>query len=331
MEPYTDPATYQDDLAFIVDREKDFSREDWGVLHQSHSGLAIMLGELKYSFDILNEDMDWSGYPLLILADQLKMTAGLEKKISRHLADGGKVLASGTAGLNQARDGFALPEWGLSFAGLDQGGSSYYRLADTSDPLISDMDYASYSPDSLLFKGEKSLASRVEAWFDRHWDGFHGYFYLPPKAADGYDAAAFNKAGNVCQIGFNVFSSYHEAAPYAHKLLVRQCLEELLPRPLLKTSDLPSTARLSRTGTDSYSLLHVKVTRPEPRGKMDIIEEHDVLPAGRQVLVRGSFSSAVTLPKKQALRLEPAEDGYSRVTLPQIEGYQLILLEGQGD
>ncbi len=328
LEPYTDPATYQADIAVIVDREKDFSSPDWGVLHKSHSGLAIMLGELKQPFDILNEDMDWQSYQLIILADQLNITDGLKEQISAHLARGGKVLASGRAALNQAGDAFALKEWDFCLDGLDTGGSSYFHLKDTSDAKIADMDYASYSKHSLLFKGEKTLAERVQAYFDRHWDGFHAYYYLPPQKADGYAAAALNKAGNICQIGFDVFSSYHEAAPYAHKLLVRQCLEQLLPQPLIKTAGLPSSARLSVTKADTYSLLHVKVTRPEPRGQMDIIEEHDVLPAGGQVWLRGSFCSAQTLPERESLPVSTGADGYTRLELPQITGYQLIQLKG---
>lgn len=108
--------------------------------------------------------------------------------------------------------------------------------------------------------------------------------------------------------------------------MLRQCLDQLLPDPLIKSEHIPSTARLTLTGCDDYALLHVKVTFPEVRGRMNIIEEHSTLPAGTVVKVRGSFKSAKLLPQNQAIDIAP-EGGYVRLTLPAVTGYQMVRLE----
>ena len=266
-------------------------------------------------------------YKLLVLPDELRMNDTLKSKLADYLQNGGKILSSGTAGVNQAQDGFVLPQWDFDFAGIDRSNASYFHLTHNDDPKVSDMDYCMYSTSGALFKADKVLAKYVKAYFDRHWDGFHGYFYTPPERETQYAAAAVNGAGNICHISFEVFKAYNKAAPYADKALVRQCLAILLPDPLLKAEGLPSTARVTLTGCSEFALLHTKVTFPEVRGRMDIIEEHVIQPAGAIVYVKGKFKGACTLPDQKPVAIKAAADGYTKVSLPEIVGYQMIKLD----
>lgn len=327
LEPYTEGTRYMADIGVAVNAERvfDASSAGWGVLNESYSGLAQLFGELRQSYDIVNERMDWSRYRVMVLPDALRMTDAMKEKIDAYLRQGGRVLSSGTAPLAADQSGFALNAWDFSFAGVDTGGACYFRMPPEDDPHVFDMDYSTYSPNCTLVSGGRVLAEHVKAYFNNHWDGFHGYFYTPPEKATGYAAAAVNGAGNVCHIGFEVFKAYYISAPYAHKALVRRCLDILLPDPLIKTRGIPSTARVTATGNSAYTLLHTKVTYPEPRGRMNIIEEHGVLPAGAQVLIRGAYAAARTLPEGEPVAIA-AEGGYTRVTLPEITGYRMIQL-----
>jgi hypothetical protein len=266
---------------------------------------------------------------VLVLPDRLHMNATLREKLADYLRRGGRVLSSGTAGLDETQSGFALPEWDFDFDGVDPSNASYYRIVDNDDPKVSDIDYCMYgeSNSGVLFRGGRMLAQYVKPYFNHHWDGFHGYFYTPPEKPTEYAAAAVNAAGNVCHIAFAIFRSYYERVPYAQKALVRKCLERLLPDPLIKTSGVPSTARVTATGCDAYTLLHTKVTYPEIRGKMGIIEEHAVLEAGATVHIRGHYASACTLPENESVEVTYAPGGYTVIRLPRIVGYRMILLE----
>jgi len=325
LEPYTEKARFLADIGVLVNLTSGLS--------ESHQGLARMFGELRQSYDIINENMDFTPYRVLVLPDHLQMNSQITGKFDAYLQQGGRILASGTAGLNETQNGFVLPAWDFAFDGLDASSSSYFHLTDASDPLLIDMDYNMYSDSGILFRlrgisgSGRVLAKYVKSYFEKHWDGFHGYFYLPPQKETPYAAAAVNAAGTIGQISFAVFRSYYRAAACANKILVKQCLELLLPDPLIRTEGIPSTARVTATGCAEFVLLHTKVTYPEVRGKMNIIEEHAVLEAGASVELRGQFEEACLLPDGKPLAINQLPDGYTRIILPRITGYQMIKLQ----
>ncbi|MCL2518075.1 MAG: hypothetical protein FWF15_05875, partial [Oscillospiraceae bacterium] len=80
------------------------------------------------------------------------------------------------------------------------------------------------------------------------------------------------------------------------------------------------------TETDKHKLVHVKVTYPEHRGKLDIIEEHNVLPAGAKITIDGGYKSAKIIPCGTDV-LTCCKDGKTEITLPQIVGYVCAALE----
>jgi hypothetical protein len=123
-----------------------------------------------------------------------------------------------------------------------------------------------------------------------------------------------------------VFAAYNHYAAAFHKQLIREALERAIPQKLIDASRLPSTARVSLTGTDSYKLLHVKVTYPEVRGEACAIEEHNTLPGGRTIRVKGEYRQVKLLPSQDPLPLR-TENGYTAFELPDITGYQMFCLE----
>ena len=84
----------------------------------------------------------------------------------------------------------------------------------------------------------------------------------------------------------------------SHKGLVRYCLERILPEPILRCKNIPSTARVTLTDKENTVQLHVKATFPEVRGDMDIIEEHQILPEGPVVSIKGKYKKAYIAPDK---------------------------------
>ena len=331
LEPYTEKARFLADIGVLANARRTYEPgEDNNGLTAGHAGLARLFGELRQSYDIINETMPFDQYRVLVLPDRLTMTESLQARLAAYLRQGGRILASGTAGLNPAQNGFALPEWDMDFVGMNPDNVSYFRLADASDPQLIDMDYNTGNAGGILFRGDQRgarlLARSVRAYSSRHWDGFHGYFYTPPEGPTAFAAAAVNATGNVAQIAFAAFTAYEGSSACAIKALVRQCLARLLPEPLLLANGLPSTARVTATGCTEYTLLHIKVTYPEIRGRMGIIEEHNIQEAGAAIDIRGRFTSARTLPEQEPAAVEDLGNGYTRIRLPRIVGYQMIQL-----
>lgn len=318
-EPYTEGAEFVADIGILTAISKV------GRIPE-YQGACRMLAELKQSFDIVHVDASFDKYQLIIIPDHLRLNPTIAKKVRRFIAKGGKVLMSGFGGVKEGNTGFALQEIRAIFYDIDTSNSSYFEFVNVPKSSAS-MSYEIYEEGILMTakKAEDVRAWHVEPYFDKHWDGRHSYFYTPPKQRSGYTAAMCDgKIGYIC---FRIFEAYRNSALLEHKYLVQQLLDELLPNPAVKVvRGIPSTAHVTTTKTKKHTLLHVKVTHPEPRGLMNIIEEHDYLKAGAEVAVRGEYKEAYLLPDKTPIPLR-VEDGYSIVTLGEIEGYDMFMLQ----
>lgn len=327
LEPWTNGAKYVSEIGILTIPVEKSSRD--AQVTRAHRGCVRMLGELDYPCDIVNEDMDLSGYRLLILPDDIPITPLLREKLAAHLACGKSILSTGLSGLDEAGKDFAMPEWGVSCKGKDDSISNYYRLTGRYTPGEHNeaiMRWAMYDTGLKMEPASDDtqvLAEQIAPYFQRRWDGLRGWYYTPPTSESQY--AAVTRCGNVAQVSFQLFTAYYTHALPAHKALIDRLMTELLPEPILRTSGIPSTARVTLTQSDSHTLLHVKVTHPEPRGDVDVIEEHSYLPAGAKVRVRGDYT-AVIVPDGTALASE--KDGnYTEITLPEICGYLMIELK----
>jgi len=317
-EKYTVGAEYKADVAVLT--------HSTGYLGSDYAGLSRMLGELQLGFDILNVEMDFSGYKLVILPESVAVDEALKEKLESFIKNGGKILSAGAGGLKPDRSGFALDEYALDFLGKDESNASYFNFVNLPKGSA-EMPWAMYS-EGILMKAKNASdvrAKYVKPYFNKHWDGKHYYYYAPPEKETGETAAAVT--GPVAHICFNVFTAFNKTAMKEHKLLVKQLIDELLPDQQVQViSGIPSTARVTMTGTDEYSLLHVKVTFPEPRGNFDIVEEHVTLKAGAQLKIRGEYNTVALLPAETPIESR-IEDGHTIVTLPEITGYSMFLLK----
>jgi hypothetical protein len=128
--------------------------------------------------------------------------------------------------------------------------------------------------------------------------------------------AAAARYGKVCHISFGIFEAYYEAGYTVHRDLVKRCIDDLMPEPRLVCKEIPATARVTLTQNKSYRFLHVKATYPEARGGASAIEEHNILPAGRKIRVKGEYKKVMLLPEQTELSFR-TQSGYAEFTLPE--------------
>jgi len=319
-EPWTDGTHYLKEVAILRNRSKVKSQ----VLTPSLRGAARMLGELKYNFDIINEDMDFAPYKLIILADTFAMDAQVKEKLSRFAKAGGAILSTNDAGICKEEKRFVLDEFQfLSYegqeTGCEPGWAGFYR------PEGDTREYNGYYA-GILMKNltGTTLAEHVQPYFPWHYDGRHAYLYIPPKAADGYSTVAIKD--RFAHVSFPVFSAYYQYSYGEHRKLIEKLLNRLIEKPMILADTLPVTSRVSLTGNEDYTLLHVKVTYPEGKGQAPAVEEHNVLPAGGTVKVQGAFHAVCRLPDGEKMKAQ-VQDGYTTVCLPEIRGYDMFLLK----
>ena len=88
---------------------------------------------------------------------------------------------------------------------------------------------------------------------------------------------------------------------------------------------LPRTSRATLTEKDGQTILHVKVDYPEKSGDTEVIQDHNTLPAGRKISVKGEFKTVNLCPTEAAVEFK-VENGYTEITLPEIYGYAMFVL-----
>ncbi|MEF3303025.1 alpha-amylase family protein [Paenibacillus sp. GYB003] len=328
LEPWTDGAAAVADIAVVLPEGSDLGANNprFPIGHRVLYAAARMLGELKYTFDIVEERGDFSAYRLIVLPDEIAVTDTLKDKLERHLAAGGGIVSTGFSGLDPERTGFSIDRWRMDYLGPDPRNVSYYTMLERSERFDPDFRYAAYKQ-GIWMKGRADateIASDWDAYSDKHWDGFHGYFYTPPARRSGRAAAL--RSGPVIQIAHRLFLSYEQHAYPEDKYLLDHCIRQLLPEPLVRCERIPSTARVGVTRKDGFDLVHVKTTYPELRGKYNVIEEHNVVTGG-VVSLRGTGAKRVyTAPDRTPLPFDVA-DGYTRIRLPDVCGYAMIVVE----
>jgi len=317
-EPWTDDARAVADIGILT--------LERGKIGDCHNGAVRMLGELKYMYDIINENHDLSRYKVIILPDDVRVTPLLKPKLEAFLADGGGIISSGRSGLNPEGTAFALDEWNMAYEGEDPWNSSYFRMLEHTNGEVPDMLCGIYSQAILLQAGEgaQSVADYYDPYFNREWDGFHGSFYTPPDRYAGRPAVA--RSGNVFQFCFNIFTSYMDYAVGAHKYMVKYCLERLLPDPVVRCWRIPTTARVTVTEKERMNMIHVKLTHPEPRGKYNVIEDRQQLYDGFVSFRTDRVNAVYMAPNKEPLAYEQV-NGYVRIPLPKVEGYAMVVVE----
>ncbi|BBH23532.1 hypothetical protein Back11_48770 [Paenibacillus baekrokdamisoli] len=250
-----------------------------------------MLGELKITYDIINENHDLSRYKVIILPDNVRVTPVLKPKLEAYIAAGGGIISSGHSGLNPEGEAFALEEWNMAYEGEDSWNSSYFRMLEDTNGEVPDMLCGIYKQGILLQtkEGAHAIADYWQPYFNRQWDGFLATFYTPPEKYAGRPAVA--RSGNIIQFCFPIFGAYIEYAANVHKYMIGYSLRQLLPEPLIKCEEIPTTARVTVTTKKNKRMIHIKLTHPESRGKYNVIEDVQTLADGI-VYLRGRMPRA---------------------------------------
>lgn len=141
------------------------------------------------------------------------------------------------------------------------------------------------------------------------------------------DSPAVTGQGNILYISFPIFQNYARNGYAPHKLLVRNCIDKLIPDPLLKVS-APSTAEITLTEQPGRKIVHLLHYPAERRGvDLDVVE--DIIPLF-DIPVSLKLSDrprqVYLAPELQSLRME-YENGYATVIVPKVSGHAMVVFE----
>ncbi|HRU05828.1 MAG TPA: beta-galactosidase trimerization domain-containing protein [Candidatus Brocadiia bacterium] len=330
LEPWTEGARPLADTAIVTTRRAlrhQLHRDEDKRAREAVLGATRALCEIKAQFDVVTEDSVWQDYDLLVLPDETTLDGTLLQRVKEHLARGGAVLSSAWSGLDAQRQAFALPEaWGVRYEGPDPFDPAYLLAGDELG--LPDMPVTLYDRGTAIAAQSAQVLARIGApYYNRHWDGEHGFLYLPPDRPTNRPAVVHN--GRVAHVSHPIFTTYYRQAPLPMRQLAASLMARLLPRPLLRTEGLPSFARATVTAQPGRRMIHLLSYVPERRGAAVEMVEEPVELRGARVALRvdgPAPARAYLAPRQEPLEIA-ANDGYAWVTIPRIPGRAVVVFE----
>ncbi|MHB9033726.1 MAG: beta-galactosidase trimerization domain-containing protein [Anaerolineae bacterium] len=330
IEPWTAGSVPQAEIA--VFNLETVGREDSKV-DSAHSGALRMLLESRQQFHYVDGLADWSKYKVLILPDRACLDEALASKLRAYLAGGGKVIASYMSGLTPDGSRMALDEFGVEALGAAPWHPDFVTARPELASGLPATEHVMYDQGFAVraLPGTQVLADAWAPYFNRAWNHFCSHQHTPPEEGKpaGYPAITVNAAGSVIYLAHPVFAGYRKRAPLWYKQLLLACLRRFLPEPML-TLQAPTTAQavLHRQAAGNRSVVHLLHYIPERRGS-DFDTFEDIIPLYNLALgVKMDTAPRRVYLAPQGTELPfTYEGGYVRVTVPELVGHQLVVLE----
>jgi len=296
--------------------------------NQAEMGVASVLGEGHHLYAMLDAAMDFAPYKALILPDCVPVGAALRAKLEAYLAGGGKLLLSGTSGLDPAGQAFQV-DTGAEMVGASPWDVDFTLAGPKLAKGLVASPFLNYLPgrQTRVTTG-KALATAVAPYFNRTFGHFCSHGVTPPSGADaGYPAAVRNRAGNVVYLANPVFGQYCRKGMQLHRDFALNALALLLPKRTVETKGLPSggLVTLQRRTAAKDCILHLLYGVPVKRGETRVIEDLPAIPRIKVTLRLPEAVAAVRLvPEGRELAFRPGRDGKVTFTLPRLEMHQMI-------
>jgi hypothetical protein len=303
-EPWCDNVTSVSDIAVLSSEAESGDRNP-------DTGAGRILLEEHFLFDLVDRQVDFSPYKMLILPDVIQIDPALKEKIEAFLAKGGKLFLTGKSGLWKNDFGFAF-DLGVEFHGESPFQPDYVEtdvLAPSfvASPLVMYLRSQQIKPIEC-----EVLAGIRKPYFNRTWKHFCSHQHAP--AADLSEYVAAVRKGSIVYLSHPVFSIYYALGAVAHREYVANALRYLLGEDITLKTNLPSMARvtLNEQAAERRYVLHLLYANRVARGaSMRLSEEGFVRDSSQievveELLPLRNVEIELLLPKSvKSVTLEP--------------------------
>ncbi len=326
-EPWLDHVESVADVAFLSYESAFnlFGTDQTATTNDIDKGVARILLEGHYLYDVIDEQCDFGKYKVIILPDKILYQEEIYRKIREFLAQGGKILATGKSGLNEEQDTFAF-DFGGRYEGTSEYKPSYFRPT-VSMPGLGDTGYIFYTDvEKVVPEGGEELARFEEAYFNRTREHFCSHRHAPNSKK--YGGSGMIEGEDGIYIPWQVFTDYATIGSLAVKQAVLFALDRLLgERKTLRTS-LPVQGVVTLMKQQDRLVTHLLYAVPVKRGSgIEIIE--DIVPVYQIHLeIKTGFEPKRVYLAPQEKDLEYTyEEGNLTVTVPEVYIHQMVVIE----
>jgi hypothetical protein len=292
-------------------------------------GFTLLLQEGRHQFDVLDSKSDLSRYKLLILPDEIRLSAETAARIDRYVGEGGALIASHRAGFGTDKEDFVLDSLGIKAKGEAPFSPDFILPAGDIGKGLPQTEHVMYMKGlEVETRGTAQvLAPVILPYFNRTYRHFCSHRHTPSAGTPGYPGIVRN--GRTVYFAHPIFRQYHQNAPRWCKTLLLNAIDLLLPDPLVRVK-APSTtlAALNEQREQKRWVLHLLSYIPQRRGQdFDVLE--DIIPVfDLKVSLRApSGVRQVTLvPEQKPLEFEAVE-GRLEFIVPRLAGHGMIAVQ----
>lgn len=291
-------------------------------------GVANMLLETQIDFRVIGEwEPDLSQFDAIILTGYNRLSPARAEALRSFVADGGKVVALGTSGMDESGERFAL-DVGAKFVGPPNYGDDYLVVGGKLGEGLVDSPFLCYDAAVRVEPTDgEVLAAIREPYFDRTYATFCSHQNTPYRLEDAAHAGAVRKGG-VIYFPHQLGEMYHRHGARLHRDLFINALRMLYPAGVLEV-DLPSAGRatICHQPDRGRYVAHLMYGPPLQRGRCLVIE--DLVPLADvpvTLRVEQDVRKARLAPDGEPLELQADGDAV-RVVVPRVQCHQAIVFE----
>ncbi|MBI1278094.1 MAG: hypothetical protein GC179_08200 [Anaerolineaceae bacterium] len=336
LEPWLEDAKFTAEIALIVANGLDKRRVGNAEYPTDLEGAAQALLEMGCQFDIVDAEAELSGYQAVMLPDGAVLDEALVSKLNGYLANGGRLILSGTAGLDASTGQFQLAQIPVRYVEAAPTVPSYLRPTAEmigSSELADDYDYAFYVQAHVVQAVDGAVSHGVlsRALFNRTWEHFMGHQHAP--VGESLNAPIAVSNDQVLYFAAPLFSGFKQADYWSYREMARNLLDAFLPARLIKPqgpgwTEFALTRQAQADGRPERSVVHVICYHP--RRSLQAIPHVDQSWSTAGL----AFSlKAETAPRRVYLAPEGEDvaftfnDGYVHVTLPSVGSHTVVVVE----
>ena len=318
-EPWLNGAVNVADIAVLSVEATTGNREA-----RDDIGANRMLLENKNLYNFIDEAADISGYKLLILPDNCRISDGMLEKINAFILNGGKVLASGESII---RDGKFILDTGAVFTGKNEFSPTYFvpLFPTVNGDTAYIMRCDSYKIEA---RDCEVTALRENPYFNRERERFCSHMHAPNNEEERFPAVVIK--GNVAYISWNIFTAYGELGHLCFKEIFTDTVKRLTGDTLSVKVSLPDKAAmtLTRQKKEKRSILHLLFAHTTVRGRSTEVIE-DTIPLYNvkcEIRYENKPSRVYLAPEKTEIPFI-YENGKVTFTVPVVDIHAMAVIE----
>lgn len=324
------------DIGILSEEAFNTTVSNRDVVHSADIGANRMMLEGNYLYRIIDNNVSFDNFKLLILPDRIRIDAPLQEKLDAYLAQGGKCLATGQSGLKPDEDVFTLP-LGVEYLGVNEYKPDYIRpIFDTSNKASA---FAMYEQGYLIKnKSGQVLATRENSYFNRDMYAFCSHQHTPNDPKDVGSGIVLTD--QTAYIAWDVFSDYSKTGSLHLKEIVVHTIEKLIGETKTVALDFVDRGITTLTYQQEHDryIHHLLFAHTTLRGKFNLSAvAHGNIEVIESIIP--VYNVSVTLrvdkvvnkvylaPQNTELPFEVKNDGTITYVVPKVECHQMICIE----